>query len=855
MKANKIILALTFLITAFANITGLHAQNDQKAFFIYRNDGDFNAFFFSEVDSIVYSRIDVDSIVRDNFVTQEVWTADTTVRIPIENIDSIGFQTPSNIYKNGVVVLDAERQSWISKADSLTLYYSTATPAAMLPAVGERLVTTDMNALFPVGFIGKVKSLSHNTDYIVVDCDQINISDAFDRYYCVIEGECEETPDGRMRMARTREDETIELPAITFEGDFNLSANWSPSEYSNLGAGANLSVSSETKPTLHYVYANEYGDQFFSLRIDFDHTVTYGCSLYGQFSVEKDWDLAKVEKIIEAVPFTKIYLKGGPRVELSGNVALEDQFSETYHSTYFYSRGTNPNVKYRNYFTGIKRTGGQQDIKTLMGSISLYGGVFTEVGYGLLIDDWGKVYGRVDAGLELTLEADLLKSIDNAPYSTELYDSTEDLVTLDLDFVRGASCGVGVGIGDIGYNESIDAMFKVNIFSWGLFPSFEDMKYIKEDDGNSYLVCGIGKDVIGSIPVGFKVFDDKDNEIFCQYNDVDYSSSAFNEYKIPFNEAKIGEKYTAYPVFKFLGKYDILASPSTDITLSVTPVTGGSANIEENSATVSGHLEGDTDNLQDGYTCGFMYSESANPSTNGITVYCNAGDGFSLTSTLTGLKDNTVYYYCTFVCIDETYYYGETNSFKTKEKEDEIVDLGLSVKWRGWNLGATVPEGYGDYYAWGETETKAMYSWDTYFDNPYGSDGSWVGSQTNSDISGTELDAATATLGPEWRMPTRDEMQELIDGCDWNWTQVNGVWGYEVASRTNENSIFLPAAGNYDSSSVNNAGQYGGYWTGTVGTSTSNSQAGNLYFFGKTLHAVQWSNRYMGRSIRPVTEQ
>lgn len=220
---------------------------------------------------------------------------------------------------------------------------------------------------------------------------------------------------------------------------------------------------------------------------------------------------------------------------------------------------------------------------------------------------------------------------------------------------------------------------------------------------------------------------------------------------------------------------------------------------------------------------------------------------------LKDLKPNTTYFYCAFLSANGEYTYGEISSFKTKE-DDEIVDLGLSVKWRGWNVGATTPEGYGDFFAWGETATKSEYTWDTYFDNPYGADGSWVGSLTDSDICGTELDAATAELGSEWRMPTREEMQELIDGCDWKWTTRNGVAGYEVKSRKNTNSIFLPAAGNYDGGSVSNAGMYGGYWTGTVGTSTSNSQAGNLYFFGETLHAVQWSNRYTGRTIRPVTE-
>lgn len=198
MKTFKHIAALVVLLLFVLPVEA----GDGKALYVHRNDGDFNAFFFSEIDSIVYSKLDVDSVLWDNYVTQEVWTPDTVVRIPLSVIDDISLETPSNIYKEGVMVLDKEKQSYISRCDSLTLYYSLSTPKNQLPHVGEKLVTTDMNELFPIGFLGVVKSIKQGSDYVTVECDQINIEDAFDRYYCVVEGESDSTSNDAARAAK-----------------------------------------------------------------------------------------------------------------------------------------------------------------------------------------------------------------------------------------------------------------------------------------------------------------------------------------------------------------------------------------------------------------------------------------------------------------------------------------------------------------------------------------------------------------------------------------------------------------------------------------------------------------------------
>ena len=168
----------------------------------------------------------------------------------------------------------------------------------------------------------------------------------------------------------------------------------------------------------------------------------------------------------------------------------------------------------------------------------------------------------------------------------------------------------------------------------------------------------------------------------------------------------------------------------------------------------------------------------------------------------------------------------------------ECVDLGLSVKWATCNVGANKPEDYGDYFAWGETKPKKSYSSSNY---------SYTSNPTTLPLS---ADAARANWGGSWRMPTRAEQDELREQCTWRWTTQNGVNGYKVTSKKNGKSIFLPAAGYRGGSSLNDAGSYGLYWSGSLDAYYT-SDAYCLYFDSSD---VGWGDdyRYGGRSVRPV---
>ena len=188
------------------------------------------------------------------------------------------------------------------------------------------------------------------------------------------------------------------------------------------------------------------------------------------------------------------------------------------------------------------------------------------------------------------------------------------------------------------------------------------------------------------------------------------------------------------------------------------------------------------------------------------------------------------------------------------------VDLGLSVKWASFNLGASTPEGSGDYFSWGETAPKSSYTWSTY---AYGQSKTGPFSEYVVDAaSGTpdyktildlDDDAAHAIWGDAWRIPSKEEIQELRSNCNWQWTTMNGVAGYKVTSKKSGytgNFIFLPAAGMMSGSKVQNAGTEGDYWSSSLYT-TESCSSWSPYFTSSAFNTGD-CYRYFGLPIRPV---
>lgn len=192
------------------------------------------------------------------------------------------------------------------------------------------------------------------------------------------------------------------------------------------------------------------------------------------------------------------------------------------------------------------------------------------------------------------------------------------------------------------------------------------------------------------------------------------------------------------------------------------------------------------------------------------------------------------------------------------------VDLGLSVKWATCNIGATQPWERGEFFSWGETENKRINNWDTYkysegahaltkyCSNP---DYAWHGLVDSVSVLDPEDDVAHMKWGGTWRIPTKAQIDELLENCTWEWTTLNEVNGYRVTGKKpgyTDRSIFLPVTGEYNDGKVFDYRLHGYYWSRNCGTVTSET-AYTLEVYTKGSSA-EIQSRYKSLAVRPVCE-
>jgi hypothetical protein len=207
--------------------------------------------------------------------------------------------------------------------------------------------------------------------------------------------------------------------------------------------------------------------------------------------------------------------------------------------------------------------------------------------------------------------------------------------------------------------------------------------------------------------------------------------------------------------------------------------------------------------------------------------------------------DNDMEFYAQWYNMSST---GSENSY-------EFVDLGLSVKWATCNVGANTPEEYGRYFAWAEISSKENYEWETYkwgdsdklskycIDSDMGT----IDDKTRLENSD---DAAYMNWGTNWRTPSKEEYEELLNKCVWKWAKLNNVQGYIVTSKINGNSIFLPAAGHRIGSVLTEALYGADYMTSDL--SSLSMLAYSLHFCERGYLRFEEFHRMRGQVVRPV---
>lgn len=842
MKTTKIF--LLNLVCLFASLA-VQAQSD--AFYIYRNDGQFNAFFDADVDSITYSHYDADSLYHTDWQMQVVHTADSVYRIPLEVIDSISLVTPETKLQSGVIEIKDELRDYVLSATDSTVLFAPSTPILYLPSVGKLVVTTEMSDVFPAGFAGEVTSIEKMADGYLMECDAASLEDIFETFYSVNQGNSEQTRSGISKFGRITVGPATVLPPATALEKLSHSVEVKDDYAIGVQPYFDFSLTTQFDVSSMVIIDNVHGT-YINLSCIGDYKAWEKISFSGTFSYNKDFGKA-FRAPIPVCPFVSFYVEPGFFVNASVEGGFSHEWTQHYRSAFLYeysSKGQEV-LKPVNRLIPVGYTHSGE--ATVKGRVAAGG--YIESGFAIKDKNFVNVHIRGEVGLELESNAVLYK--DEANTCRETYETYDRLHESGIFF--NWYWGTAAEAEFLKYTASYELPWgdKGRIAQMAHVPTFTDVT-LTADETDKSKAHASAKSSGGCIlpqSVGLVLMDEDGNEVEKVYHNQKHYIQP-NTIEHTFTGLEPGNEYRLYPIVHAYGM-EMLASPMKELSVEVEVQTVGCNSVTRNSAIAQGRIIGLKDN--NGYTYGICYATST-----GEWQYVQASnissDG-NFSVSLTGLKPETTYYYCAYLYQEGSYLYDDSSlSFTTEKSSDEptpgdAIDLGLSVKWASHNVGASSPEGYGNYYAWGETATKSSY----YGDNSttYGLSYSElqsrgiIGSDGNLTAS---YDAATANWGGSWRMPTRDEIKELVNNCTWKWTTYKGVNG-RLVTGPNGNSIFLPAAGYRHGTDLYDAGSYGDCWSATPYGDSSNAYG---LYFNSGSYDWYYGGRNFGHAVRPVSE-
>lgn len=680
----------------------VHNIHAEHTFYVYQNTGVIDAFFTYEVDSIVYSNLDLDSVWHETSQVQEIWTIDSVYRIPLEIIDSVSFITPETEYKEGVINMSDNLMDYLIRCDSMTLFFRGNTSVDILPEIGDKIVTTEMNDILPSGFVGEVLSVTlDNNEYVVV-CTEVALTDVFETYYSVssVYGfNNQERVHHRLPAHIDRG--SLDFTLGPYVWDLEKEGNVVIVDNSDLAINYEKNMSLIISPTFHiktFLIIGGGEGVYFDYDIIGDFKIEEKVSFTGDISYSKELSLVTFKAPVAA--FVDFYIEPGLSIESQLTASLDISAMQNFK------------MKIGDDFSSVGK-----DVLKPVSSLRLESSNFEVVGCvdgemaigaylkcGFQIKDKSIAQISVTGtlGHQIKGGAVLYKSeLESAYEDTKLYKRLKN-ERIEYNIFGKTNLSASAFADKFEVDYDLPFTFSKNIETWNIVPEFNEVSFV-ETDFSSVAKSKINGNCLFPVGYGYSVRDVFNEEIDKYSADGMFRKGSVNhEYSFPRYSKE--REYTLYPTVELFG-FKMLATPS-------------------------------------------------------VNPYCE----------------------------DEEHYHA--------------VDLGLSsnILWACYNLGATSPEDYGEYYAYAEKTTKNKYSernylffyYDYQFDGQYSYYESIPG--VGADISGSVYDVVAEQWGEGWRMPTHKEMQELVDSCIWTWTTKEGVIGYKVTG-PNGNSIFLPASG------------------------------------------------------------
>lgn len=826
-----------------------------KSSYIYRNDGDFNAFFHEEINNITYSNIGVKGTNFENIVTQVVTTADKVYYIPLAAIDSISFDAPETIINNKVFPLTADHNNYIIYSNDEEFCIHSSAPASLLPAVGNIVVCSYDCVSFLNGYLGRVDRIETDNIGYHYYCSQATYDDVFDQI--VIHEQLEGNVGEDNGSAATRGGDPDAKSFHLWDRQWNY-----PVETEHLKAEMKLANISNATVTIRKTKKKQ--PLYWKLEI----TNAFSGSISFNGEEEKSYkEQVQLGKTITAgrlsLPYTLGLLWLEPKMSLFEYLEASAKMELEFYANFMHSDKVTMTYNKGEWdFGHIPSTTGDVDVARLNLSGSLEFGFIpqidfslngTQAGFGIK----GKVGVREFANFEFDAKSAVSDGLYDAlidsycsttlPWSVTVHANANIFDKYDAKY-KGEEKTYTFEPDDNNIPHLLDDMY--------IFPLFSNL-YARGTSGNNSTAWCQGtatRKCLFPMKLGFQLYDVNNQPLEPIFQDQEYFDS-----QAPFSvdvSGLGGGKYIVRPVVYMMDR-NFVASPQTELVKVATfPGEKG-----DGTFTMKGKLYGATSDK-----IGFYYNTTSDLTSETATYVSatptNSNGDFS--ATIANPEGSTLFFVAAadlpdlFGQVEENRGEPQIASLVVNDSDEptpgQVVDLGLSVKWAGWDIGSSNPEEPGDLFAWGETQTKSEFTEENY---SLMDDDEIMGHKTATglngahrsiafcsldDISATQYDTARAKWGSSWRMPTVTETTELINNCAQKNITYKGQNGV-LFTGPNGNKVFMPVTENDD------------YWTSTFEDVSRFTANGMSWSTSKAQFAKKSRIRvYYGLRVRAVCD-
>lgn len=542
------------------------AQSVGDAFYIYRNDGQFNAFFRAEVDSIVYSNYDADSVYYDEIVTQLVYTQDSIYWIPLASVDSVGFVQPETILNSDVFLLTAEHSPYISEADTIHFIMSVATPQELLPHKGNIVVATADCEAFVDGIVARVERITNTENGILYQCSMVGIDEVFEQlvvFSQTVSGNGDDVSESRLFNPKR-----ASITSVLWDREWSRTIE---------GGGTSTTVNASDRAVVTVTARKTLTTPFF-FQLEMENTMRAGIdftakSTVGHYEQRQIGTTISVGKI--TIPYTMGLLWFMPKLSLYGYFQEEGKvelryaghISRTDKVTFTYTEG-----KWQFNHAPLN------EASTDIAQLSMDG--YAEVGLRPQVDF--SLNGR-KAGFGFCASVGLKEYINFIFDITKLsdgglYDAMRDSycrTTIPWSLTAHASADIfsqyDSDFSDTGFATFSYTFEPANELQWGndryIFPLFSDVSANRDKSDKTKVEAEshVSRSPLLPVQVGFSLLDKDKNILQTKYDSRIYSdSSLFPSYKGDFSGLKVSGEYSVRPSVKIFD-HDVLASPSVKI--------------------------------------------------------------------------------------------------------------------------------------------------------------------------------------------------------------------------------------------------------------------------------------------------